>query len=1125
MSQIGSDGLFGGFSPSDFIRVDGTSITTASIPFVQGLSVPDNESFLLGGSGLGPLSGQYGQAEILLAETGLARYLSITSPSVSTGPGLPFIFSSGATSDTGYSGGNLFFTAGTGGPSGEGGQVGFVAGTGGSGGAGGIGLLQGGEGGSGAAGGLAWVKGGSGSAGGAGGDATIDGGSGASGGTGGKVNLKGGSSSGTRGYVRVGSSGTPGNFSLSSANAQSSLYINQALEVDGVGYFDAGLVVPDNIEIQIGGAGPGTLSGYYGAGVLKLLDSGPFSKVRAITLGTVTSNTIGPGLDFIFTAGSTSASGEAGGDINFTSGASTTAGSGGGMNFSAGLAVGAGQTGGNISFTPGAGSGGATAGVIRAYDYSTPGPLTLFDSATGGSYAKTLNVTSTTTLASSLTGLLRADSGVVSVDSTAFITLASLSGTSPITYNSGTGAIGFDFSTNNTWTGTNAFTGSSATKVSSINASGMVQSVSVNAGGSGYTNGDSLTISGGGGTGATVTATVVSGAVVAVRLTANGSGYGTGTALATTGGTGTGCTVNINTLLANTFVVDTSVLDGGIGVGVAPASTDMISMLGGNKQFGINMTRNYYAVPAAPRAIQVTDNFLGNYAFPSPGAISLAFFLNDTRTITTTGGGDIISPVYVNLVRGASPVFSSNKTTPGIGMLTLALSEGSSGSSTYTSNSTITYTTHFVANGISAAASVFNYTHAGTGTMSHVSRGVSSNINYAPSVTGGGTLNINHYNFEAKSTGTTTGNTYGVGYYTDIRGFDTTFAFMNEGINPTFMGQDNSKSFWGTSSGTVAARTLTTGDASIYYDGTNFIINPKEIGTGYLSVLGNQLITGTGNGSYPYNLNISSAGSQSWMGIFLNSDTAGGAFFGMTEVDATVAEFQLYNYETFSIPSTRTEFPIGFFAGPSAARSMTIDGTAEGHLFVGVSTVAAGILTPNGWNSGISRMIQVEAPDSGGTAGDRDVGLVLKGKGAGTRGAAYWLDGSATTLFLDQIRDNSAALMIARLRTAGTPIEAWRAANGEMVINDGSIDYDFRVESNGDANNIFSDGGTDRVGIGNNAPGYKLDITGDANVSGVYRVGGTAGLSATYTFGGGGTGDIATMTFTGGILTAVTTVP
>lgn len=40
-----------------------------------------------------------------------------------------------------------------------------------------------------------------------------------------------------------------------------------------------------------------------------------------------------------------------------------------------------------------------------------------------------------------------------------------------------------------------------------------------------------------------------------------------------------------------------------------------------------------------------------------------------------------------------------------------------------------------------------------------------------------------------------------------------------------------------------------------------------------------------------------------------------------------------------------------------------------------------------------------------------------------------------------------------------------------------------------------------------------------------FRSAGLVGLSATYNFGGGGVGDIATMTFTGGILTGVTTVP
>ena len=44
----------------------------------------------------------------------------------------------------------------------------------------------------------------------------------------------------------------------------------------------------------------------------------------------------------------------------------------------------------------------------------------------------------------------------------------------------------------------------------------------------------------------------------------------------------------------------------------------------------------------------------------------------------------------------------------------------------------------------------------------------------------------------------------------------------------------------------------------------------------------------------------------------------------------------------------------------------------------------------------------------------------------------------------------------------------------EMVINDDSYDYDFRVESDGNANMLFVDGGNDRVGIGTNAPAEIL---------------------------------------------------
>ena len=48
-------------------------------------------------------------------------------------------------------------------------------------------------------------------------------------------------------------------------------------------------------------------------------------------------------------------------------------------------------------------------------------------------------------------------------------------------------------------------------------------------------------------------------------------------------------------------------------------------------------------------------------------------------------------------------------------------------------------------------------------------------------------------------------------------------------------------------------------------------------------------------------------------------------------------------------------------------------------------------------------------------------------------------------------------------------------ASGSAVFNEGGGDVDFRIESNGNANALFVDGGGDRVGIGL-VPNYKLDV-------------------------------------------------
>lgn len=47
-----------------------------------------------------------------------------------------------------------------------------------------------------------------------------------------------------------------------------------------------------------------------------------------------------------------------------------------------------------------------------------------------------------------------------------------------------------------------------------------------------------------------------------------------------------------------------------------------------------------------------------------------------------------------------------------------------------------------------------------------------------------------------------------------------------------------------------------------------------------------------------------------------------------------------------------------------------------------------------------------------------------------------------------------------------------------MVVNETGLDYDFRVEGDTDANLLMVDASVDRVGIGESAPDYKLDVNG-----------------------------------------------
>ena len=76
-------------------------------------------------------------------------------------------------------------------------------------------------------------------------------------------------------------------------------------------------------------------------------------------------------------------------------------------------------------------------------------------------------------------------------------------------------------------------------------------------------------------------------------------------------------------------------------------------------------------------------------------------------------------------------------------------------------------------------------------------------------------------------------------------------------------------------------------------------------------------------------------------------------------------------------------------------------------------------------------------------------------------------------------------------RIAGTYRNMLTMSSSTVIFNEDSQDIDFRVESDGNANMLFVDASTDRVGIGTNSPSTSLDVSGSATLQGINITDGT----------------------------------
>lgn len=95
------------------------------------------------------------------------------------------------------------------------------------------------------------------------------------------------------------------------------------------------------------------------------------------------------------------------------------------------------------------------------------------------------------------------------------------------------------------------------------------------------------------------------------------------------------------------------------------------------------------------------------------------------------------------------------------------------------------------------------------------------------------------------------------------------------------------------------------------------------------------------------------------------------------------------------------------------------------------------------------------------------------------------------------IKDDGSDLTITEQGSGGLKLQSHGNAQisilaGEVVVNDSSEARDFRVEGDADANLIFADSSTDRVGIGTSSPSSTLHVNGTMTATTVAKTGGAS---------------------------------
>ena len=294
-------------------------------------------------------------------------------------------------------------------------------------------------------------------------------------------------------------------------------------------------------------------------------------------------------------------------------------------------------------------------------------------------------------------------------------------------------------------------------------------------------------------------------------------------------------------------------------------------------------------------------------------------------------------------------------------------------------------------------------------------------------------------------------------------------------------------------------------------DGTEVTINNakelKIIGSG---VTTNFTDTSTGSDGDPFDLTITVDAAQTGITSLLATDIKIGED-DQTKIDFETADEihfyaanveQVYLGDNIFGPQSDSDVDLG----SSSVRwkdayidSATITGAftaGDGCTITTADNTAQLTLKSTDADSSVGPLLLLQRDSSSPADNDLTGKIEFNAEDSGGNNTTY---ATINTIIRDVTDGSEDGELRIDVRTAGTNREALTITPTEMIVNDASIDRDFRVESNGNANMLFVDAGNDKVGIGTNTPDTYSDFISSSNSPALVVAGTQAGLVLTDT--------------------------